>query len=47
VRTARRSHPSRLLELKLKINDTSYMEQAIQRIAQALTNTVVKERYGP
>lgn len=41
VRVARPSDPQRLAELKRKINDTDYIDTAIQTIALRLTNELV------
>ena len=41
VRIAKKTDPKKLAELKKKINDTYYLETAIKRIAQTLTNEIV------
>lgn len=43
VRIAKRSDPRKLEELKKKIQDEVYIQNAIQRIAQTLTNQLVRE----
>jgi hypothetical protein len=44
VRVAKPSDPKRLLELKEKIKDPGYLEEAIQRIAQTLTKEIVEQK---
>jgi hypothetical protein len=44
VRIAKKTDPKKLAELKKKINDTSYIETAIKRIAQTLTNEIVHRK---
>ncbi len=41
VRIAKNTDPKKLAELKHKIDDKSYMESAIRRIAATLTNEIV------
>jgi hypothetical protein len=41
VRVARKIDPKRIAELKKKIHDTKYLDAAIYRIAQTLTNELV------
>jgi hypothetical protein len=42
VRIARKIDPKRIAELKKKIHDNRYLEAAIQRIAQTLTNELMQ-----
>ena len=42
VRIARKIDPKRIAELKKKIHDQRYLEEAILRIAAALTNELVQ-----
>ena len=46
VRIARKIDPKRIEDLRKKIHDTSYLEAAISRLAQTLTNEIV-QRNGP
>jgi hypothetical protein len=46
VRIARKIDPKRIAELKKKIHDTRYLETAILRIAQTLTNELVQRNEG-
>ena len=41
VRIAKPSNPRRIRELKRKINQKEYLEIAIEKIAQTLTNELV------
>ncbi len=43
VRIAKKSDPKRLEELKKKINDINYINNAIVKIAQDLTKNLLKE----
>lgn len=43
VRIAKKSDPKRLAELKRKINDENYLENAIIKIAQDLTKNLLRE----
>ena len=40
VRTAKKTDPQKLAELKIKIHDEEYLSQAIQKIAQDLTRNL-------
>jgi len=40
VRTAKKTKPQKLAELKTKIHDEEYLLQAIQKIAQDLTKNL-------
>ena len=42
VRIARKIDPKRIAELKKKIHDTRYLEKAISRIAQTLTEELMQ-----
>ena len=42
VRIARKIDPKRIAELKKKIHDSRYLETAIYRIAQTLTNGLIQ-----
>jgi hypothetical protein len=42
VRIARKIDPKRIAELKKKIQDTRYLQAAILRLAQTLTNELVQ-----
>ena len=42
VRIARKIDPKRIAELKKKIHDNRYLEAAIQRIAQTITNELLE-----
>ncbi|MDR1931805.1 MAG: hypothetical protein LBQ57_03170 [Spirochaetales bacterium] len=42
VRIARKIDPKRIAELKKKIHDSRYLQTAIMRIAQTLTNELVQ-----
>jgi hypothetical protein len=42
VRVAKKIDPKRIEDLKKKIQDNRYLEAAIQRIAQTLTNELVR-----
>ncbi len=43
VRIAKKSDPKRLEELKKKINDVNYINNAIIKIAQDLTKNLLKD----
>ncbi len=43
VRIAKKSDPKRLEELKKKINDINYINNAIVKIAQDLTQNLLRE----
>jgi hypothetical protein len=47
VRVARKTDPKRIVELKKKINDTKYIDAAIQKIAQTLTNEIMQRTGDP
>jgi hypothetical protein len=40
VRIAKKTDPKKIAELKVKIHDTDYLSQAIQKIAQDLTRNI-------
>ncbi len=40
VRTAKKTDPKKIEELKIKIHDEEYLLQAIQKIAQDLTKNL-------
>ena len=40
VRTAKKTDPQKIAELKIKIHDEEYLLQAIQKIAQDLTKNL-------
>jgi len=40
VRTAKKTDPKKIAELKIKIHDEGYLLQAIQKIAQDLTKNL-------
>ncbi|HVO38968.1 MAG TPA: hypothetical protein VMV03_08065 [Spirochaetia bacterium] len=40
VRTAKKTDPKKIAELKTKIHDEEYLMQAIQKIAQDLTRSL-------
>lgn len=40
VRIAKKTDPKKIAELKKKIHDRAYLEQAIEKIAQDLTRNV-------
>ncbi len=40
VRTAKKTDPKKLAELKIKIHDEQYLLAAIQKIAQDLTKSI-------
>jgi hypothetical protein len=42
VRIARKIDPKRIAELKKKIHDSRYLETAIHRMAQTLTNELMQ-----
>ncbi len=46
VRVARKIDQKRIEDLKRKINDVRYLEEAINRLALTLTNEIV-QRDGP
>ncbi|WP_156888337.1 hypothetical protein [Spirochaeta cellobiosiphila] len=41
VRIAKNTDPAKLAELKKKIHESGYLDEAIQRIAQTLTKTIL------
>ena len=43
VRIAKQTEPEKLAELKKKINDKEYLEYAIRKIAQVLTNEIMQQ----
>jgi anti-sigma28 factor (negative regulator of flagellin synthesis) len=42
VRIAKKSDPERIAELKKKINDASYVREAIRKIAQELSKELIQ-----
>ena len=44
VRIAKKSDPKKLAELKKKIRDAKYVDEAIQKIAQRLSSELVETR---
>jgi hypothetical protein len=44
VRIAKKSDPKRIAELKRKISDSQYVDEAIQKIAQRLSAELVQGR---
>ena len=44
VRIAKKTDPRRIAELKKKIRDHSYVDEAIQKIAQRLSSELVDSR---
>jgi len=44
VRIAKKSDPKRLAELKKKIRDEQYVDEAIQKLAQRLSRELVQTR---
>lgn len=42
VRIAKKSDPKRIAELKKKINDASYVRDAIRKIAQELSEELIQ-----
>ena len=44
MRIAKPVDPKRIAELKKKIRDVRYVEEAIQKLAQQLTNEIVDQR---
>ncbi len=44
VRIAKKSDPKRIAELKKKIRDSEYVDEAIQKIAQRLSRELVHTR---
>ncbi len=44
VKIARKSDPKRIAELKKKIRDASYVDEAIQKIAQQLSNELIHSK---
>jgi len=45
VRIAKPVDPKRIEELKKKIRDAHYVEDAVQNLAQRLTNEIVNKRH--
>ncbi len=43
VRIAKQTEPEKLAELKKKINDREYLDFAIRKIAQVLTNEIMQQ----
>ena len=43
IRIAKQTEPAKLAELKKKINDKEYLEFAIRKIAQVLTNEIMQQ----
>lgn len=43
IRIAKETDPAKLAELKKKINDDHYLDFAIRKIAQILTNEIVQQ----
>ena len=46
VRIAKKTDPQRIAELKKKIRDAQYVEDAIQKIAQRLSREIIDTRNG-
>ena len=46
MRVAKPIDPKRIAELKKKIRDTRYVEEAIQKLAQRLSSELVDQRHG-
>lgn len=46
VRIAKKTDPRRIAELKKKIRDAQYVEEAIQKIAQRLSSEILDTRKG-
>jgi len=46
VRIAKKTDPRRIAELKKKIRDAQYVEDAIQKIAQRLSREIIDTRKG-
>ena len=44
VRVAKKSDPKRIEELKKKIRDAEYVQEAIQKLAQKLSAELVEQR---
>jgi anti-sigma28 factor (negative regulator of flagellin synthesis) len=44
VRIAKKSDPKRIEELKKKIRDAQYVEEAIQKLAQKLSAELIGQR---
>ena len=44
IRIAKQTDPKKLKELKDKINDPTYLDVAINRIAQSLTKELINQR---
>jgi anti-sigma28 factor (negative regulator of flagellin synthesis) len=47
VRIAKASDPKRIAELKKKINDSSYLRDAIRKIAQQLSDELIQHSNKP
>lgn len=43
IRIAKQTEPAKLAELKKKINDRDYLDFAIRKIAQVLTNEIMQQ----
>ncbi|HUZ18862.1 MAG TPA: hypothetical protein VMV68_10785 [Spirochaetia bacterium] len=43
IRIAKQTEPEKLAELKKKINDKEYLDFAIRKIAQVLTNEIMQQ----
>lgn len=43
MRIAKKSDKNKILELKKKINEEDYLSHAIDKIAQELTNNLIKK----
>ena len=46
MRIAKPVDPERIAELKKKIRDNRYVEEAIQKLAQRLSSELVAHRHG-
>jgi len=44
VRIAKKTDPKRIAELKKKIQDNQYVQEAIQKLAQRLSSELVNQR---
>lgn len=44
VRIAKKSDPKRLADLKKKIRDTEYVEEAIRKLASRLSTEIIESR---
>ncbi|MFP4114224.1 MAG: hypothetical protein ACOC0Y_01400 [Spirochaetota bacterium] len=46
VRIAKKSDPKKLDELKKKIKDAQYVDEAIRKLAQRLSSEIIQSRQG-